>query len=236
MPGRIGHSNQLMTYLFLQCVNASCQFRFPTPAQEAAGIRCPRCRSEVNIVEFATQSIHNSVPDPPAGPVWSALLDNIRSIHNTGSMFRTADGASIQHLYLCGITATPEHPKLAKAALGAHMTVNWSYSPNGVQTAEKLRCEGYHLYGLERLSTGNRSSTPSHPRIGDRSVLVVGNEKAGVDPGILALCDGVISLPMLGYKSSLNVAVAFGITAYALRFGQNMLAVHSQERVDYDPR
>lgn len=212
-----------MTYLFFQCDDETCQFRFPAAIQEAAGLRCPRCRGAVSVVETATRTVHTPPPNQAPGPVLSALLDNIRSIHNAGSIFRTADGAGLRHLYLCGITATPEHPRLAKAALGAHETINWTYSPNGVKTAESLQRTGYHLIALERIADGQHLPLRSKADPEDRLVLVVGNEKAGIDPGILALCDNVISLPMMGAKSSLNAAVAFGIAVYCLRFGINTL-------------
>jgi tRNA G18 (ribose-2'-O)-methylase SpoU len=131
-------------------------------------------------------------------------------------MFRTADGAGLSHLYLCGITATPEHPKLGKAALGAHLTVPWSYSPNGVETASELRAGGYTVIALERLAG---ASAGLSGEVRGPLALVVGNERAGIDPGIAAQCDAMLSLPMAGHKSSLNAAVAFGIAVYALRFG-----------------
>ena len=146
----------------------------------------------------------------------AGLLDNIRSIHNVGSIFRSADGAGVAHLHLAGITATPEHPRLAKAALGAHETVHWTYFPNALDAAHALRAQGYHLIALEPAADGPPSFTP---RPADRLALVVGNERAGVDPGVLALCDAVLSLPMSGRKTSLNAAVAFGIGVYYLRYG-----------------
>jgi tRNA G18 (ribose-2'-O)-methylase SpoU len=225
-----------MTYHFLQCRDATCCFRFPAPIQEATAIRCPRCRGEVFVAEIATRSVDTVAPEIPATPAWAALLDNIRSIHNAGSIFRTADGAGFNHLYLCGITATPDNPRLAKAALGAHETVGWTYSPNGVQLAAKLRDEGHRLYALERLTAETHASLPRIINPGYRTVLVVGNEKAGIDPGILSLCDEVVSLPMVGRKSSLNAAVAFGIAAYYLRFGNDNLTGQIQEAFRYDRR
>ncbi|MCA9968608.1 MAG: TrmH family RNA methyltransferase, partial [Anaerolineales bacterium] len=147
-----------------------------------------------------------------------ALLDNIRSIHNVGSMFRTADGAGLAHLYLAGITAAPTHPRLAKAALGAHETVPWSWHANGLDTAVSLRHAGYRLWAVE---TGPQAAPLfAAPPLTGPTLLVVGNEKAGVDPGILAICHRIFSLPMRGHKESLNAAVAFGIAAYTLRFGR----------------
>lgn len=152
-----------------------------------------------------------------------AILDNIRSIHNVGSMFRSADGAGVRHLHLAGITATPKHPKLAKAALGAQESVGWTYHPNGVEAAAELRAEGYRLWALERLTSSGNPPLEASKAPGGGLALIVGNERAGVDPGILAQCDAIYSLPMVGRKSSLNAAVAFGIAVYYLRFGTMIL-------------
>lgn len=178
---------------------------------------CPRCRGPVAVV---AQALHQSPPpnnDASSGLVLVGLLDNIRSIHNVGSMFRTADGAGVAHLHLAGITATPEHPKLAKAALGAHENVSWSYRPNAVDLAGELRAQGFHLWALERLPASSPIAEAVNERP-ERVALVVGNERAGVDPAVLALCDGTLTLPMTGRKTSLNAAVAFGIAIYTLQF------------------
>lgn len=132
-------------------------------------------------------------------------------------MFRSADGAGVVHLHLAGITATPEHAKLAKAALGAHETVPWTYHPNAVDAAQVLRAVGYHLVALEPMVRDSHSPF-AHDDSSTRLALVVGNERAGVDPSVLALCDAVLSLPMAGGKTSLNAAVAFGIGVYYLRY------------------
>lgn len=212
-----------MTWLFLQCADGACRFRFPAPAAEAttvavaATVQCPRCHGPVVVVARSSQERPPQSDSPDVGRELVGLLDNIRSIHNVGSMFRSADGAGVTHLYLAGITATPNHPRLAKAALGAHESVSWSYATNAVELAATLRSEGYHLWALERVP----SSSPIALSMSDRPerlALVVGNERAGVDPDIMALCDGILSLPMVGRKSSLNAAVAFGIATYALQF------------------
>lgn len=141
-------------------------------------------------------------------------------------MFRSADGAGVDHLHLLGITATPEHPRLAKAALGAHETVGWTHHRHGPDAAARLRDEGFTLWALERTAEPlpQLSLYEVEPPAGPLA-LVVGNERAGVDPGLLTLCNGIFALPMSGGKSSLNVAVAFGIAVYHLRFGQNAVVV-----------
>lgn len=208
-----------MHFVFLQCCHDGCRFRFPASAAEAGALVCPRCRGPLRQVAATTKVAITSRADSTAMPL-VGLLDNIRSIHNVGSMFRSADGAGASHLHLAGITATPTHPKLAKAALGAQETVTWTYHPNGVAAAEGLKAAGVKLWALERMAgLSEQPSLFNVPVPGAPIAVVVGNEKAGVDPGILELCDAVVSLPMFGRKSSLNVAVAFGIALYFLRFG-----------------
>jgi tRNA G18 (ribose-2'-O)-methylase SpoU len=141
-----------------------------------------------------------------------AVLDNIRSLHNVGSIFRSADGAGVDMLYLCGMTGAPPRPEIRKAALGAEDHVAWEYFKTTEEALGKLKAEGYHLVALEN----------SIPRAKDfRDVeyefplaLVIGHEFNGIAEEILSRCETVISLPMRGKKSSLNVAVAFGIAAY----------------------
>ena len=148
------------------------------------------------------------------------LLDNIRSLYNVGSIFRTADGAGVRHLYLCGITATPENQRLAKTGLGAERSVTWSYHPDAVRLGEELLGAGNRLWALENRSDG--LSLFSERLHDDRAlVLVLGNEIVGVDPGLLSLCERVLHIPMLGAKLSLNVATAAGIGAYALIHGKS---------------
>ncbi len=215
-------------YLFLQCADATCRFRFPTPAAEAEGLRCPRCRGAVGRGGDAWPALPPASDEPvnwsDSAPPLVALLDNIRSVHNVGSMFRTADGAGIGPLYLAGITATPEHPRLTKAALGAQSTVGWRYYANSLDAAAALRGAGYALWALEPPPDGRPPSLYEAAPPAGPLALVIGNERAGIDPALLARCDAVFSLPMRGGKSSLNAAVAFGIAVYHLRFGQGIAA------------
>ncbi|MDZ7267122.1 MAG: RNA methyltransferase [candidate division KSB1 bacterium] len=146
-------------------------------------------------------------------PEFVAVLDNIRSLHNVGAIFRTADGAGVQKLYLCGMTATPPRAEIRKAALGAEEYVAWEYFPTTAAALAALKSEGYLLLALENTpaSTDYRAARLRAPL-----ALIVGHEFDGIRPEILAQCDGVISLPMRGRKNSLNVAVAFGIAAYEI--------------------
>ena len=169
-------------------------------------------------------STSNHFPaDTTESPKIETFLDNIRSSYNVGSIFRTADGAGISHLYLGGITPTPEHPKVAKTALGADTAVPWSYHMNGLEAILDLKGRGWMLWALESGSKSLPFFEAELANVTQPILLIVGNERAGVDPEILDECDRILSLPMTGYKQSLNVSVAFGVAVYWLRFGQSMV-------------
>jgi tRNA G18 (ribose-2'-O)-methylase SpoU len=151
-----------------------------------------------------------------------ALLHNIRSVHNVGSMFRTADGAGIRKLYLAGFTPTPldrfgEYRKdMIKTALGAERMVPWMHERSVGPMLRRLRKEGYAIVALEKRK-GALSPAQARKKLGKRKIcLVVGNEVAGLSPALCRAADIVVELPMHGEKESLNVSVAFGIAAYAL--------------------
>lgn len=181
--------------------------------------RCPRCGSPTVRVELPYAPLRIERDEGGRqGPQLAALLDNIRSTFNVGAMFRTADGAGLRHLYLGGITPTPDHPKIAKTALGAEQAVPWTQEWDAQSAARRLKGEGYELWALEGGPEAENLFTMVHEPITKPILLVVGNEVSGVDPGILALCDRRVFLPMTGMKESLNVAIAFSITAYLIRF------------------
>lgn len=195
--------------------------RFPVEDESPLGAQCPFCGAPTTFVDDGFHT--DGAPAPRVLPPLrlEALLDNVRSLSNVGSIFRTADGAGIAHLHLGGITPTPAHPKLAKTALGAEQHVAWSHDPDAARAAESLVAGGARLWGIEG---GDRSRSLYDPATLDerptdaRLVLVVGHEVSGVDPRILALCERVVHVPMAGVKDSLNVSVALGIVAYTLRF------------------
>lgn len=199
-----------------QCGNELCRFRFPTAVGEKRGHWCPLCGTPT-VPDVAPYEGHD-VPMPAAPaqrPFVSALLDNIRSLYNVGSIFRTADGIGLHHLYLCGLTGTPENPRLRKTALDAENSVAWSYHRNALDLAQTLKAQGILLWGIE----GGDRAEPLFAAdfalvLTQEVVLVVGNELAGIDPALLALCDRVFCLPMNGRKASLNVTIAFGAVAY----------------------
>jgi 23S rRNA (guanosine2251-2'-O)-methyltransferase len=205
------------SYLIIQCEGHDCRFRFPVTSEQEQATSCPLCGAPTKVAART----RSQVPRQPRllmANVVEALLDNIRSAYNVGSMFRTADGAGIQHMYLCGITATPNHSRVGKTALGAEQSVPWTQVRNGVDAAVSLRAKGFQLWAIEDSS----QALPLFETVTDLPtapvVIVVGNEITGIDPDILALCERQLWIPMQGRKQSLNVAVAFGIAAYFSRY------------------
>ena len=142
------------------------------------------------------------------------VLNNIRSLHNVGTIFRTADGAGIEKIWLCGITGYPPQGGIAKTALGAEDHVPWEYRENIIGLIKELKKEGYQIALLEQMQ-----GSVSHDVFKARSpvCLVVGNEVDGIAEELQSLSDAAIEIEMDGIKNSLNVAVAFGIAAYQLR-------------------
>ncbi len=142
------------------------------------------------------------------------VCDDIRSLFNVGSIFRTADAAGADRIYLCGITGQPgkfkADGKLSKVALGAEKTVPWEYHRQSWRLLDKLRSEGFNVVSLELTPTSVNyvDFRPKFPL-----ALVVGNEVAGVKDSLLRRSDACIEIPMRGMKESLNVSVAFGIAA-----------------------
>lgn len=178
---------------------------------------CPKCGAPL-LAESEAYPRHQ-VPKTDAGfgsRSVRVLLDNIRSLYNVGSIFRTAEAVGIRHIHLCGMTATPENPRLAKTALGAEKKVAWSYHPNAVLAAQELREQGFALWAIEGGEQA-QSLFALQPPAEQKIVLVIGNELAGVDPAVLRLAERVLFIPMRGEKESLNLTVAFGIAAYFLR-------------------
>jgi len=141
------------------------------------------------------------------------ICDNIRSLENIGSIFRTADALEINKIFLCGICGRPPHQKISKSALGSENKVDWEYYSFGWRAVEKLKKEKVFVVALEKTKN-SLTYTKFKPKF--PLALVVGNEVKGVSPSILKRADKVISLPMFGRKDSLNVAVAFGIAAYEI--------------------
>ena len=143
------------------------------------------------------------------------VLDDIRSLHNIGSVFRTADAFPIECIYLCGITATPPHPEMHKTALGAEFTVDWKYVNNAVETVDNLRSEGYVVYSVEQAEGSIMLDELTLDR-SKKYAVVMGNEVKGVQQEVIDHSDGCIEIPQYGTKHSLNVSVTAGIVIWDL--------------------
>ena len=149
----------------------------------------------------------------PPHPI-SVIVNDIRSAHNVGSIFRTADSAGLAHVYLTGFSADPEHRGVAKTALGAQDVVPWTVEPDIEALLARLRTEGQAIAALER--TVGAVDPHALEASAFPLVLLLGNEVSGVPPALLDACDLVVGLPQYGLKASLNVSVAFGVAAYGL--------------------
>ncbi|PIZ68598.1 MAG: RNA methyltransferase [Candidatus Marinimicrobia bacterium CG_4_10_14_0_2_um_filter_48_9] len=143
-----------------------------------------------------------------------ALLDNIRSMWNVGAMFRSADGAWIEELILGGYTATPPRQEISKTALGSEYSVPWRHTDHSVMAIKALQKRGYQAVALEHTT---RSNSYTDIQYQFPLVFVVGNEGVGVQDEVAAACDLAVEIPQFGMKSSLNVAVAFGVMIYEVR-------------------
>lgn len=141
------------------------------------------------------------------------ILDNIRSMHNVGSIFRTSDAFAVEKIFLCGITAQPPHKEIEKTALGATETVDWQYYKNTKDLVTLLKQENYKIYAIEQTDEPQKLTQFefSSPQ---RYAIVMGNELFGVDEEVLSLCDGAIEIPQVGVKHSLNVSVAAAIVIW----------------------
>jgi len=150
----------------------------------------------------------------------TVICVNIRSLHNVGSIFRSADGAGVEKIWLCGITGCPPHPGICKIALGAEDRVPWEYHADALDAVRQLKQSGYQIVLLEQMdgSVDYHQFKPSGP-----VALVIGNEIEGIDEQLVPLADAAVDIYMAGIKNSLNVGVAFGIVAYHLRAGLKRL-------------
>ena len=143
------------------------------------------------------------------------ILDDIRSLHNIGSVFRTADAFLIEKIYLCGITATPPNKEIHKTALGATETVSWEHHENVLEVIENLKKENVAVFAIEQVENSiflNDFKVETNKKY----ALVFGNEVFGVNQEAIKLCDGTIEIPQLGTKHSLNISVSAGIVVWDL--------------------
>lgn len=148
-----------------------------------------------------------------------AVLDNIRSMHNVGSVFRTADAFLLKAICLCGYTPQPPHRDIQKTALGATETVDWIYFATAAEAVTALKEKGYKVFAIEQVE-GSISLEKFSAEQDEPLAVVFGNEVEGVSNDALKLCDGCIEIPQLGMKHSLNISVAAGIVLWELVFGK----------------
>ena len=143
------------------------------------------------------------------------VLDDIRSLHNIGSVFRTADAFLIEKIYLCGITAIPPNKEIHKTALGATETVSWEYAENVLEVIQKLKTEKIKTFAIEQVESAIFLQNFKVEN-DQKYALIFGNEVFGVAQEAVAICDGAIEIPQLGTKHSLNISVSAGIVVWDL--------------------
>jgi tRNA G18 (ribose-2'-O)-methylase SpoU len=143
------------------------------------------------------------------------ILDDIRSLHNIGSVFRTSDAFLVEKIYLCGITAVPPNKEIHKTALGATETVAWEYEKDVLSLIERLKKENISIFAIEQVENAIFLND-FEVEIEKKYALVFGNEVFGVNQKAIELCDGTIEIPQLGTKHSLNISVSTGIVIWDL--------------------
>lgn len=142
-----------------------------------------------------------------------AVLENIRSAYNIGSVFRTADAFLLESIYICGYSAFPPHKEIKKTALGAEETVHWKHFKTTKEALEELRKDGYKIFAVEQAE----GSIPLQEfKAQEKLAVVFGNEVTGVEQSTIEMADGCIEIPQLGMKHSLNISVAAGIVLWEL--------------------
>ncbi len=205
-----------------ECSNPDCLFRYPEVDSKNSKAYCPKCGQVANIaVELPEKETDKTEIEHNKGlkSDFKVVLDNIRSIYNVGSVFRTSDGFGVNEIILCGITPTPNNPRFSKTSLGAEDFVDWIYKSNALITCKDLQKKGYQVISLEKTECSTNLYAITENIVSNPIALVIGNEKTGIDPEILRMSDLTISIPMNGFKNSYNVSTSFGIAVsyfYAL--------------------
>lgn len=205
----------------VRCPNPACRTELELPPDRLGKNEpCPSCGQVITVVPIALREQATAERTAASGAVERCtmpvvlLLENIRSLWNVGSMFRSADGAGAEEIWLCGYTGRPPRDEITKTALGAESVVPWREAATATQAIDELRSRGYSIVSLERTE---RSVPLAGAPVRFPCGLLVGNEVAGLSEEALSRSDMVCHLPMHGLKSSLNVAVAAGIALYELR-------------------
>jgi len=208
---------QEIKIIFRECLSQSCGFRFPDLVLNTVNHpSCPKCGNQTNLVHERALSKQRYPPRRkyPNAKNIVCVFDNIRSVYNVGSMFRTMQGFGIKEAFLCGISPCPKHKGFSKTSIGAEKDILWHSMGNAFRTCQSLKEQGYALVTLE-TSASAIPIMEYQPEYSNRKIaLIVGNEIAGVDPSIVDLSDRVLFIPISGKNNSLNVTVAFGIGLY----------------------
>jgi tRNA G18 (ribose-2'-O)-methylase SpoU len=212
---------------YLDCLHP---FQLPTARLGKAGT-CPQCGRPASFRPLASleqidltyerrrqaEALSGKTAPDLSKRSHCALLEDVRSLWNVGSIFRTADGAGISSLFLTGITGCPPRKEIAKTSLGAEESVSWRYCRSAMEILPGLKEAGWLIFGLECTPDSLAFKTYlASTKVRAPVCLVVGNEVNGLSAETMHLCDSICHLPMRGIKESLNVAVAFGIAAYML--------------------
>lgn len=145
----------------------------------------------------------------------TVILDNVRSLNNIGSVFRTSDAFRVECIHLCGITATPPHREIQKTALGATESISWKYYADTEEAVHALRKQGYHIYVVEQTD-GSTLLNEVDFSVEQKMAVIFGNEVKGVEQNIVDLADTCIEIPQMGTKHSLNVSVSAGIVLWSV--------------------
>lgn len=143
----------------------------------------------------------------------TVVLDSVRSMHNVGSIFRTADGFAVEQIFLCGITARPPHREIEKTALGATQSIDWKYFEDVAEAINHLKEHGYQIIAIEQAS-GSQMLNAFTPASGQKFALIFGNEVNGVSNEAMKLSDACIEIPQFGTKHSFNIVVSAGIVLW----------------------
>ncbi len=141
------------------------------------------------------------------------MLDNVRSLNNVGSAFRTADSFLLENLYLCGLTGAPPNKEIEKTALGATETVNWKHFKTTKEAVDELKQKGYKVYAVEQVKNAIYLQNFKSEK-NEKLALIFGSEVYGVEQDIIDICDGSIEIPQLGMKHSLNISVSIGVVVW----------------------
>lgn len=207
-------------FQIFECQNPQCRLRFPSNLSIEVFQFCPSCKQEVQPVGKPYTNLKQLIRHHIHAPYQlKVLLDNLRSTHNVGSIFRTANCAAVNHIYCCGTTPTPNHSKFSKSSLTADETISWSYDPNSLDIVQIQKQEGCKIVSVEITENATPIFSKNLKKVRNSSILlVVGNEISGIDPMILDESDSIVYIPMLGTKNSLNVSIAAAIALYSFRF------------------